>query len=158
MKYDVKIDKKEWEEYEKEEIIHVKNLPDNYKVTKTVYTNLINKSIWNVIKLKIYKNNKLLTTVNRNYPDEADSVYVKQNNSEYLITSGDYMCITVVNLTTNVVKSYTNDKMYKIGAAFCPYDFDYEDNTLIVTGCVWGGDEETYYFHNVNFNKPKFDF
>ena len=86
MKYDVKIDKKEWEEYEKEEIIHVKSLPDNYKVTKTVYTNLINKSIWNVIKLKIYKNNKLLTTVNRNYPDEADSVYVKQNNSEYLIS------------------------------------------------------------------------
>lgn len=158
MKYDVKLNKGEWEQYSEDTYVDVTNLPEQYKVIKTEYRNVLSEDVWNVIRLKIYKEHKLFATVNRNYPSEAESVYVKQGKNEYLVTSGDYMCITVVNLTTGEVKSYTDEEKYQVGAAFCPYAFDYDDGTLFVTGCVWGGWEETYCFPNVDFSNPVFDF
>lgn len=116
------------------------------------------KHYWNQCKVHIYENGNEIISFNRNY-GAPKAIYVLQNNKEFIVTSADYQCITIVNLTDKTIESYTNEKTYKFGGGFCPisFDWDEDDNTLEIYGCVWACPYGTYYFENIDLSNPTFD-
>lgn len=162
MNHEVFINKNEWAEKGDETPISVYGLPHQYRVNYQLYKyNDPDKHYWNQMEIKIYKDDELFLTLGRNYGSIANPVYAHQNGKDFLITSGDYMCITVVNLTDGTVESYTDEDCYNKGWAYCPTSFswwDEETSTLQLEGCVWGGEFEIITFRDLDLENPMFDF
>lgn len=162
MNHEVIIDEKLWVKCGDEIPIRVRNLPDDYHVCFQDYKYIDpEKKYWNQMKINVYKNDELFVSIGRNYSSLPRPLYACQNGKEFLITSGDYMCITIINLTDKTVESYTDENRYKIGAAFCPTtftDWDEDTSSLEFEGCVWGGSFEIITFKNLDLSNPVFDF
>lgn len=162
MNHEVIINKNKWVKKGEENSIPVYGLPSQYQVKYQLYEyNDSTKHYWNQMEINVYKDDELYLTIGRNYSFIANPVYAHQNGKDFIITSGDYMCITVINLTDRTVESYTDEESYKKGWAYCPTSFnwwDEETSTLQLEGCVWGGEYEIITFKNVNLENPAFDF
>lgn len=140
------------------EVIEINDLPEKYTVkTETFISKDPNKHYWNQCRIHIYENNTEILYFDRNY-SPPPIIYIRQNNKDFLVTSADYQCVTIVNLTDKNIKSYTDDIAYKNGYAFCPVEFTWENNTLGIYGCPWGAIFSTYYFNNIDLNNPVFDY
>ena len=162
MNHEVVINKGEWVKKGDEEIVSVYGLPKQYLVKYQVYKyNDRNKHYWEQIEINILKNNEQFLTIGRNYSSIVQPIYAHQNGKDFLITSGNYMCITIVNLTDGTVESYTDEDAYKEGGAYCPICFtswNEESSTLQFKGCVWGGEYYLIKFTGVDLECPIFDF
>lgn len=146
--------------------VAVDELPDNYTVYEERFTST-NRKFWGHLRFHIHKNGQKILTLDRNHPYGVYMVYVEQHGKEFIITSGDYQTITIINLTDLTMESYCDDYRHKRGWAFCPQEFnsnycggkDVGDNLeLTVTGCYWGGETEMYVFSNVDLLNPDLDF
>ena len=162
MNHEVIINKDEWVKSGEEIEESINSLPDQYQVKYQLYKfHDPRKHYWNQIEINVYKNDELFISIGRNYSTMTRSIFVHQNGKDFIITSGDYMCITVINLTDENVESYTDEEMYKEGGAYCPLCFiswDEKTSTLQFKGCVWGGEYYKITFKDVNLEKPTFDF
>lgn len=157
MNHQVQINLSEWEQTKdvSKEII---GLPKKYnvKMYNLEYKDKT-KSYWSCTRVDISIDNALLLTFFRNYY-RPPMIYAVQYGKGYLITSADYQCITIINLTDRNIESYTQEENFKFGCGFCPIDFYFEEdtNTLSVFGCIWGAPFETMEITNVdlaNFDK-----
>lgn len=106
---------------------------------------------WDQSKIDIYNDKKLYMTFYRNYGKEPSMGYAVQNGKEYLITSEDYMCITIINLTDKKINSY------KIGNELCPLEFSVThtlDNKIDVRvfGCVFAGPYIYFDLNNIDLS------
>jgi hypothetical protein len=110
---------------------------------------------WPQTTVRVYKHGKLCAEFNRNYPTFV-GILATQNNTDYLITSANYQCITICNLSTGEVKSYTDLDDVKHGFGFCPIEFDWdeEENTLVVEGCLWGFPTERMICEGIDLENP----
>lgn len=117
------------------------------------------KHYWGQLKFVIKHNGEDYMTLYRNYSTPATSAYICQNDKEYLITSLDYQCISIINLTNKTYESYCLGDHDK-GWGFCPYEFYAEEDdgivTLEVTGCYWGGPEEHFKVEIEDLDKFEF--
>lgn len=161
MSHEVNINKTEWDKYDNEKSLLIKDLPERYKVTYQQYKcNIPENHYWKQMEIIVYKDNEHMITIGRNYHSPAISIYAQQNNQEFIITSGDYMCITIINLTKGTVESYTDEEQYKTGDVCCPFEFcEWNENKseLIFKGCIWGGPVEKIILKNIDLDKPTFD-
>lgn len=146
--------------------VYIENLPNTYKVYKEVFK-ASESRYWAFIRVHIHENNQEILTFDRNYPSLPESIYVKQCGKEFIITSGDYQTVTIVNLTDLTMESYCNEYRHEKGWGFCPIEFnssydiddsDDEEIELRITGCYWGGSYETYIFPNIDLLNPNLDF
>ena len=97
MKHEVVINKDEWVKKGDEEVVSVYGLPKQYLVKYQVYKhNDRNKHYWEQIEINILNNNEQFLTIGRNYSSIVQPIYARQNGKDFLITSGNYMCITIV--------------------------------------------------------------
>ncbi|MBC8302170.1 MAG: hypothetical protein H8E55_41190 [Pelagibacterales bacterium] len=78
------------------------------------------KGTWNTAQLKIYKNDKLLTTLERLFPSNTDDVFdtFTLNKNEYFLFSGDYTTVEVYNNIGKKLKLKGNCQPSATG--FCP--------------------------------------
>lgn len=141
-----------------------KNSADfEYTAIKESYRYADNKvNYWNQLKIIILKNGKNYMSFNRNYPSVPHLAYAKmRNGKEYIITSGDYQCLTIVNLTEKKIESYCLGD-YDKGWGFCPTSIDVEKNEdgtidLRIEGCYWGGEDQWFKIERIS-NLDKFEF
>ena len=143
------------------------NFPlDKWKIIQHKYkSSTENEHYWNICSYDILKydedssNFKEYMSFGRDYHSLDDSMiaYTIQNNKEFIITSSQYMSLTVLNLTDKIIKSYVYGNSESSG--FCPISIEYfQDNNnnlnneLKVYGCFWGAPYETIIIKNVNLN------
>jgi hypothetical protein len=151
MRHEVKIPESYRERLTKD-VRLFKDIPRDIKIVQHAYEHRGDEKYWNYTSYDVYLRNELVLSFNRNYSTCPPFEYAKINNKEYLITSGDYQCITVLDLTERKIYDFTNEEGYKFGCGFCPLDITYDgdDKTLFVEGCIWGCPYETIIFRNVN--------
>lgn len=162
MNHEVVINKLTWKMIGPEHHIPVENLPERYKVSMFAYKYSGNDhKYWEQLEFHVYKDGKRIVTFCRNHPTIVNCVYAKQNGKEFIITSGDYMCVTIVNLTDGTVESYTDESRYGDGLAYCPSSFgwDENENTLNIIGCIWGSaGDDLITFTNIDLLNPVIDY
>ena len=162
MNHEVIINKDEWVKSGEEIEESINSLPDQYQVKYQLYKfHDPRKHYWKQIEINVYKNDELFISIGRNYSTMTRSIFAHQNGKDFIITSGDYMCITVINLTDGTTESYTDEEMYKEGRVYCPICFtswDEGTSTLQFKGCVWGGEYYLITFTGVDLECPMFDF
>lgn len=159
-KYEVSpINEEEWEEFSKTNA--TRNLrfgtsffvPKCWSIMATYYTNKKNSRYWSHIKIDIYKDGELWFTFYRNYSAIPPFGYLVQNGKEYLVTSSNYQCITVINLTDKKMESYCLGN-FEYGGGFCPTDIYvdtcYDSIDIKIEGCYWGGDYGYFILEDVN--------
>lgn len=135
-----------------------REFPKNFWVEWEVYKcDDPDKHYWDVSKLIIKTKDKVLGTFYRNYRP-GPVAYAVWEGKEFLITSLDYQCITIINLTDGcTVENYCAGD-YSKGCGFCPtyitYDEEYEE--LDIEGCFWGGPYEHMVLRGVQFNPLRF--
>lgn len=127
--------------------------PKEWKIQKTLMKNTETERTWGVVKVEIFKDDEFYMSFIRNYPT-LPITYAKQNDQEYLITSADYQCITIINLTKKTIKNYVDTDDIKYGAGFCPMSFDWDEDTLYVEGCIWGCPTETMICREIDLENP----
>lgn len=143
----------------KAEQVNIFELPQQYTVIKSNYHyQNPNAHCWDVNIITIYENVgpgplRQVCEFARNYPSFS-AEYVRQNGKDYLLTSGDYQSITIVNLTDGIVKSYADPDCLAFGAGFCPIDFCACEDYCWIEGCVWGGDRERMHCDNIDYSNP----
>ena len=127
----------------------------DYKVTITMYKHQDpEKHYWASMMVQIKnKEGKVCAEFGRNYYS-LDGIVVSQNGIDYFVTSSNYQCITICNLCTGEVKSYTDIDDIKHGCGFCPIYFDWDENTLYVEGCIWACPYETMKCSNIDLENP----
>lgn len=132
-------------------------IPKEYTF-ENLYWSIPDSNYWDYADLKVYKNNKLIATVRKNYHN-IEYHYVRQNDTDFLITSEDYQAITIVNLDTGVIKTYGDWDDIKKGFGFCPIYFDWDESVdeLIIEGCVWAGPYEYMKTYIPDLNNPDFN-
>jgi hypothetical protein len=112
------------------------------------------KRYWNIMQVQVKdKNGKVCAEFERNY-HSVDGIVVTQNGTDYFISSSNYQCITICNLKTGEVKSYTDVDDIQHGCGFCPIYFDWDDGTLYVEGCIWAFPYETMKCSNIDLENP----
>ena len=117
-----------------------------------------NSSFWDWLLVTVLdKDNKPVCQFVHNHRVLPQPLYTVQNNKEYIITSRDYRCISVYNITDKVFTDYTypdDDNEFKNNRTICPelYEWDNKTNTLTITGSKWGGPEEIMILKNVNLD------
>lgn len=131
----------------------VRDLPMNYRVLKHNYKHATQERVWGSSVIEIYKDGKPLCEFVRNYPS-FHAIFAEQNGVDFIITSGDYQCITIVNLNTGEIKSYVDVDDKKLGCGFCPIYFDWDEDTLYVEGCVWACPYETMIAREIDLLNP----
>jgi hypothetical protein len=105
------------------------------------------------MKIEIYKDNEPYIEFYRNYPS-ISIAFAEQNSKEFIITSEDYQCITIINLTDKVIKTYTDVDDIQMGCGFCPVDIDWDEYTLYIEGCIWGCPYETMICRDIDLQNP----
>lgn len=128
-------------------------MPEKWQVYKTLMKRSDKPNTWGLLKVEIEKDGEPYMEFIRNYPS-LPILYVEQNEQEFLITSVDYQCITIINLTTKEMKTYGEVDDLKHGAGFCPISFDWDDGDLYVDGCIWACPEETMIAREIDLNNP----
>lgn len=139
--------------------LYIPKLPIKYSVKVERFTcKNPEKHYWDQCKVHIYEDSQETIVFSRNY-GAPKAIYVSQNGKDFLVTSANYQCVTVINLTDKTIESYTNEEAYRLGGGFCPISFDWDEggNTLEVYGCVWACPYGTYYFKNIDLSNPVFD-
>ena len=116
---------------------------------------------WRKHRISIYdtKTLEVLYTYIRNYDELTNLLYVVQNNQEFIITSGAYQCISIYNITKNEFTEYVypNDEAFEWCEGFCPVDFAWRDNNLIIRGSLFNGPPQVLTIYKPNLEKIKFD-
>lgn len=125
-----------------------------------------NSAFWDWLLVTVFddERNPICQFVH-NHRTLPQPIYTTQNNNEYIITSRDYRCISVYNITTKTFTDYTypddNDDFVN-NRTLCPelYEWDTQTDTLTVTGSKWGGPEEIMILEHINLDnidmsKPK---
>ena len=74
-------------------------MPEQWAVFTTLFKRSDKPRTWGVMKVEIEKNGEPYMEFLRNYPS-LPFLYIEQNGEEFAITSTDYQCITIINLTT----------------------------------------------------------
>ena len=149
------------------------DLPDNYEIHITTYKYKGPEHYWDVKKIEIYKDGEFYIGFGRDYHSFTTDqfIYLKQTGEdgierEFIITTSQYMFITIINLTDKIINSDTFGQP-KLGAGFCPIKFTYEKewtwnndgvevaepNELMVEGCYWACPYERYYIKGIDFSK-----
>lgn len=116
------------------------------------------KQHWDRIEVEILSNSEKYFTFARNCPNTPPLLYVKQYNQEFLVTSGDYQCISIYNLTKRTFKEYVypRDDEYIHYRGFCPLEYKYKDNTLTIIGQVPYGPMEIMIIHDIDLDNITF--
>ena len=129
-------------------------LPDRWKIFKTKMDRSDSQPrSWGLLKIEIEKDGKPYMNFIRNYPS-LPIAYAVQGEEEFLITSEDYQCITIINLTKKEIKSYSDIDDISHGAGFCPMYIDWDEGVLYIEGCIWACPEETMIVENIDLNNP----
>lgn len=131
----------------------VRDLPQPYSVIKQSFKHATDDHVWGSSLIQICSNGTVMFEFVRNYPS-FEAIFVEQNGVDYIITSGDYQCITIVNLDDMEAKSYVDVDDKKFGCGFCPIYFDWDEDTLYVEGCVWGCPYETMICRDIDLSDP----
>lgn len=131
----------------------IRNLPECYRVIRTYFKHATQEHVWGSSVIQILRNNEPLCEYVRNYPS-FHAIFVEQNGKDFIVTSGDYQCITIVNLTDGEVKSYVDIDDKKHGCGFCPIYFDWDEDTLYVEGCIWACPYETMIARDIDLLNP----
>ena len=135
-------------------VLNITKSSDRYNITATEY---VNKEL-TYTNTVIYKNMKPCMSF---YSDRhcPEYLYVNQNGKDFIISSGNHRCITIVNLTDETIESYTNKDLYDNGFTFTPCIFNWDEHTesLIVSGLTTFGECVTYTFENIDLKNPKFN-
>ena len=143
-----------------ENILDINNQSSKYFMRQLLWRHWNNSHTlhWDQLELEIYSNNKIYYKFARNTPHPPPTLYIIQNNEEFIITSGNYQCISIYNLTRNEFKDYVypNDDEINYWRGFCPLQYQWNKNTLIITGQVPEGPIEILQVHNVNLNNLTF--
>ena len=116
--------------------------PEQWQIYSTLMKRSDKPNTWGLLKVEIEKDGEPYLEFIRNYPS-IPILYIEQNGIEFLITSLDYQCISIINLNTKEIKTYGEVDDLKHGAGFCPISFDWDDGDLYVDGCIWACPEET---------------
>lgn len=105
------------------------------------------------------RSKEILFTWKRNYFYVPPMLYVKQNNQEFLVTSGDYQTLLVYNISRKFAEDYVigGEDAYKAGRGFCPAILTMKDNNLIIEGSVFNGPPEKLIVMNPDFNNLDFE-
>lgn len=112
------------------------------------------KHYWNYMLVQVKNaDGEICAEFWRNYYS-LDGIVVQQNGADYFISSSDYQCITICNLATGEVKSYTDVDDIKHGCGFCPISFDWDEGTLYVEGCIWACPYETMKCNEIDLENP----
>ena len=135
------------------EVYMYESMPEQWKVYKTSMKRSDKPNTWGLLKVEIEKDGQPYMEFIRNYPS-LPFLYVEQNGEEFAITSVDYQCITIINLTTKEMKTYGEVDDLKHGGGFCPISFDWDDGNLYVDGCIWACPEETMIAREIDLNNP----
>lgn len=136
----------------------IRDLPKNYRVLRLKYKCADPEAhYWDMDRICVYgEGNKPICMFDRNYSGFVAGCYVEQNGKEYWITSADYQCIAIVNLTDSVVKQYVDIDDKQHGCGFCPISIDWDEsvNKLYIDGCIWGCPYETMICEDIDFENP----
>lgn len=101
-----------------------------------------------------------ITSFFRNFPQIVHPMYARQNDNEFIITSRDYRCLSIYNITTDTWTDYIypDENEYANGRAFCPKCIaPFVNDTLIIFGGVFDGPEECMVLPQVDLNNIMFD-
>lgn len=128
-------------------------IPEQWQIYSTLMKRSDKPHTWGLLKVEIEKDGKPYLEFIRNYPS-LPVLYIKQNGIEFLITSLDYQCISIINLNTKEIKTYGEADDLRYGAGFCPISFDWDDGDLYVDGCIWACPEETMIAREIDLNNP----
>ena len=119
-----------------------------------------NSQHYDRIEVEILSERENYFTFARNCADTPPLLYVQQNNEEFIITSGDYQCISIYNLTRREFKEYVyprDDELIHY-RGFCPKEYEWRDfdDTLTITGQIPYGPMEIMLIHNIDLNNITF--
>lgn len=131
----------------------IRGLCSPYSVIQQNYKHATKDHIWGSSIIQICSNGTVMFEFVRNYPS-FDAIFVEQNGIDYIITSGDYQCITIINLDDMTAKSYVDIDDIKHGSGFCPISFDWDEDTLYVEGCIWACPYETMICREIDLSNP----
>lgn len=110
-------------------------------------------NFWDWLKVSVLNEKReVLCSFFHNYHELIKPIYVKQNNKEFIITSGHYQCVSIYNITDNIFTDYAypNDEEFNSGRALCPETYDWDGKNLKITGRKWGGPKEIMIIKNAN--------
>lgn len=101
---------------------------------------------------RIYKDNKLIGEIYRNYSPYPQTFIRHRNGKLYFICGFDYQGYTIVNIDDEIINHYLPEGATK-GCGWCPTewrDYSSKTDTIIAEGCYWGGsfDRREYDFSN----------
>ena len=145
---------------------------NKWKIIEKIYKyNDPNIHYWNICSCDILKYNETTNTYEpymefgRNYHTLGYGliVYAIQKGEEFIITSSNYMYLTIINLTRREIKSYfygiefKNNEGKTIKEGFCPVEIKFNqssdtENELIINGCFWACPYENLTIKNVDLN------
>ena len=136
--------------------------PYRTNINKYIYTD---KNNINYYKLEINildkKTKSILYTFSRNTDSCVMPILVRQNDKEFILTSGDFQCISIYNVTDNIFTDYVygGDEAYEEDRGFCPKDYVWNDKTqtLFIYGKIDFGPPEVLMIHNPDFQNLNFD-
>lgn len=115
---------------------------------------------WDKIEIEILlpDTHQSIFTFARNCPQTPPLLYVKQNNEDFLVSSGNYQCISIYNITRREFKEYVYPKDEEVihWRGFCPISYKWKDDTLTVTGQKPYGPMEIMIIPNVDLNHLNF--
>ena len=83
------------------------------------------------LEIELHDKDKYYFTFARNSPNIPPMMYVKQNNQDFIITSGDYQCISIYNITTKQFTDYIykDDRDYIHFRGFCPLEYKWTEES-----------------------------
>lgn len=127
--------------------------PEQWQIYSTLMKRSDKPNTWGLLKVEIEKDGEPYLEFIRNYPS-IPVLYIEQNEIEFLITSLDYQCISIINLNTKEIKTYGEVDDLQHGVGFCPISFDWDDGDLYVDGCIWACPEETMIAREIDLTNP----
>ncbi len=116
---------------------------------------------WPKLRLSIMQKHpkKIIRTFHRNYWQVPPIIYTEQNNQKYVITSRDYQCISVYNVSQDIFTDYVygGEEAYANARGFCPSVYKWDGQNLTVIGSVFNGPPEIMIIKNVDLNDINFN-
>ena len=144
-------------------VIDSETIHSNYRININKYIYTDNNNI-QYYKLEINILNKttkqILYTFNRNNDKCVMPILVRQNDKEFILTSGDYQCISIYNVTNNIFTDYVygGEVAYEANHGFCPqeYIWNKDVDTLFIYGQINFGPPEVLMIHHPDFQNLTF--
>lgn len=120
-------------------------------VVKTYDTGKVSgRSTWEYTQGFVYDmENNLIGTIKRNY-SSFPFVFFKQGTKQYLVSGRSYMKQTILDLDNGMIYDNTDEPD---SDDFCWADIaQLDENTVVVSGCYWGGGYEYKFFDFINLS------